>query len=230
MIKELRSIEVLIREALETELPEEKKKAYREIQSEKGQAQGIISEISNEYIVIFDNAQPIKLKSNWWRAVRKIYNDIPLSAEGSKFNNGRFNFKPDEPCLYFSEDNETTMKEVELSQTRLPTTIFSVNIELNNVLDLSNDNLLEKYKINKDLLHGDWEIFNDLLDTRSYGQAISFSVQELGFEGLLFESIKVPGMKNLVIFENNLRKRSLIKIIDPDKTIKDKYAQISGIL
>lgn len=122
------------------------------------------------------------------------------------------------------------MKEVELSQTRLPTTIFSVNIELNNVLDLSNDNLLEKYKINKDLLHGDWEIFNDLLDTRSYGQAISFSVQELGFEGLLFESIKVPGMKNLVIFENNLRKRSLIKIIDPDKTIKDKYAQISGIL
>ena len=32
MIKELRSIEVLIREALETELPEEKKKAYREIQ------------------------------------------------------------------------------------------------------------------------------------------------------------------------------------------------------
>lgn len=143
-----------------------------------------------------------------------------LSGRGSLEFGGRWNAAGTFPAVYCSLRPETAVTET-MSRFRktglkarrpLPGVLVSLAIKLQSVLDFTNprefpavDPFLAKAK------RENWQKLQDE-GWEASSQAIGRAAHQLGIEGLLFSSAVVAGANNLVVFPENLRARSVLRL------------------
>ena len=143
-----------------------------------------------------------------------------LSGRGSQEFGGRWNAAGTFPAVYCSLLPETAVTET-MSRFRktglkarrpLPGVLVSLAIKLHRVLDFTNPH--EFPAVDPFLARAKRENWQKLQDEgREAGsQAIGRAAHQLGFEGILFSSAVVAAAGNLVVFPNNLRARSILRI------------------
>ena len=148
----------------------------------------------------------------FWRAVLAQWQRTPLGTAGSKRVSGRYHRAPD-PTLYFCERPEAAVAEVHMFTISRPYSLFPVKVKLSHVLDLTNPSIIDETRVDPLMLRQiPWEIFNDIFQTDSYSQLIAKIARISLYEGIVVESAAAKGHKNLVVFTDNLRKKSVLKL------------------
>ena len=143
-----------------------------------------------------------------------------LSGRGSQEFGGRWNAAGTFPALYCSLLPETAVTET-MSRFRktglkarrpLPGVLVSLAIKLQNVFDFSDPHAFPA--IEPFLVKAKRENWQRLQDEgrEASSQAIGRAAHQLGMEGILFPSAVVSGVKNLVVFPDNLRSKSFLRI------------------
>jgi len=143
-----------------------------------------------------------------------------LSGRGSQRFGGRWNAAGTFPAVYCSLLPETAVTETMTrfrktglkARTPLPGVLVSLTIKLHGVLDFTDP--VECRPIEPFLSKAKKENWQKLQDKgREAGcQAIGRAAHQLGIEGILFTSAVVAGGKNLVVFPDNLRPGSILRI------------------
>ena len=169
----------------------------------------------------------IPIDDHYYRTVNYRRSKEPLSTFGAEKTGGRYNFRPladnSVPCLYCGEEDTTatTEKFYGLKRNKKPLpphTVVSVKVKLCQVLDLTSHRKCELVGIDWDLINGEWQYCQDVLEIASYSQEIGRLVYESispPLEGVKFASTKHPGKNNLAIFPDKLNPDSMIKLYDP---------------
>jgi len=143
-----------------------------------------------------------------------------LSGRGSQEFGGRWNAAGAFPAVYCSLLPETAVTET-MSRFRktglkarrpLPGVLVSLTIRLQSVLDFTNPR--EFSAIAPFLAKAKRENWQKLQDEgrEASSQAIGRGAHQLGIEGILFSSAVAAGATNLVVFPDNLRARSVVRI------------------
>ena len=136
-------------------------------------------------------------------------------------NGGRYNIRNSFEVLYVAPDIQTAIKETRLvDKFKLPPSIIiTIDVNLKSVLDLENKSNLAELGIASKQLFSNWRYPSR---EESYTQKIGRLVYESKkFEAIYYPSVKVKNKYNLAIFSERLKKKSHIKIYDPDKVIKN---------
>ena len=162
-----------------------------------------------------------RLGSGYWlAAVSHASASKILSGRGSQEFGGRWNAAGTFPAVYCSLLPETAVTET-MNRFRktglkarrpLPGVLVSLAIKLQSVLDFTNprefptvDPFLAKAK------RENWQKLQDE-GREASSQAIGRAAHQLGIEGILFSSAVTSGANNLVVFPDNLRARSILRI------------------
>ncbi len=152
-----------------------------------------------------------EVEKNWFRAVTYDYSKIPLSFEGSLKSHARFN-RAGQPTIYLAENYDTALKEVRFPKNLIAQTIFSVNIKLQRILNLSEtENLYKNFLISKPYFRGPWNQFLNI-GLEYYTHYLSDHLRSLPIEGFLFESNANPENKCLCLFPEKLIRGSVLKV------------------
>ena len=143
-----------------------------------------------------------------------------LSGRGSHEFGGRWNAAGTFPAVYCSLLPETAVTETMTrfrktglkARQPLPGVLISLSVKLQRVLDFTDPHdisvvepFLAKAK------RENWQYLQDK-GREATGQAIGRAAHQLGIEGIRFPSAVVAGAKNLVVFPENLRARSILRI------------------
>lgn len=143
-----------------------------------------------------------------------------LSGRGSQEFGGRWNAAGTFPAVYCSLLPETAVTET-MNRFRktglkarrpLPGVLVSLAIKLQSVLDFSDPHALPA--VESFLAKAKRENWQRLQDEgrEASSQAIGRAAHQLEIEGILFSSAVVLGAKNLVVFPDNLRSKSFLRI------------------
>jgi RES domain-containing protein len=107
-----------------------------------------------------------------WRQLSPRYD--PLSGEGARLNGGRFNPAGSFPVLYACQSRPCAVAELKRLGERqaigvqelLPRVLYRYEIDLERILDLTNDEVLAQIGLGLDLLTGpDWTVCQELGST-----------------------------------------------------------------
>lgn len=139
------------------------------------------------------------LVSAWSREVyRHMFGSHPPArgnTTGARWNDTNVQ------AIYTSCERETALAEAEYYiavqplRPRAKRTLYTINVSLQNVLDLTATGLLDRLGITADVLSG-----TDHTPCRTVGGAVSW----LGHDGLLVPSVRRAGGTNLVIYRQDL--------------------------
>ncbi len=157
---------------------------------------------------------------NGFRLAALSYTSGILSGKGSQIYGGRWNAPGTFPAVYGSLLPETAVSEA-MSRFRktgmearrpLPGVLVSLVIQLQTVFDFTDPRKFPA--ITSVLLKAKRENWQKSQDEgrESTGQAIGRAAKELGVEGILFSSTVVRAAGNIVIFPENLRAKSILRI------------------
>ena len=145
-----------------------------------------------------------------------------LDGKGSLRMGGRWSAAGTFPAVNLSTAPETAVKESGATFTYYnfapsdvrPRVLVGVRLRLARVLDLVNPRGLrtKPWLGLTELLAEDWRKVNDA-GHEAQSQALGRAVQEVGAEGLLAPSARVPGGINLVLFPASLAPRSGVEIL-----------------
>ena len=142
------------------------------------------------------------------------------SGRGSQEFGGRWNAAGTFPAVYCSLLPETAVTETMTrfrktglkARQPLPGVLISLAVKLQRLLDFTHPHdisvvepLLAKAK------RENWQNLQDK-GREATSQAIGRAAHQLGIEGILFPSAVVTGAQNLVVFPENLRARSILRI------------------
>jgi RES domain-containing protein len=182
------------------------------------------------------------LSGTWYRALEllpKILKD-PLATKQTKRWEGRFTparlTTPPFALLYLCENQVLTLREVEAIYGPLipgrivavpdrPLVIINVEVQLHNVVDLTDPSQQQLLRLEPQELSGNWESYvrqRQLAPTHELAKAL-FDVPEV--EAFLVPSAKSFEEKNLNVFPAKLRKGSLVRFYDP---LSQKHCRIKG--
>jgi RES domain-containing protein len=149
------------------------------------------------------NLPSIRVKAIVYRVVRDGVD--PLVTVGSLKAGGRFNPPNEFAVLYTSFDPATASKEVArglhqrgIDPLQFPPGswwVYELEVEIENVLDLTSPEILERIELKSEMLTG--------ADTQ-VPRSIADEAREKGFEALLVPSAAAADSKNLVIFLDKL--------------------------
>ena len=143
-----------------------------------------------------------------------------LSGRGSQDFGGRWNAAGTFPAVYCSLLPETAVTETMTrfrktglkARQPLPGVLISLAVKLQRVLDFTDPHdisvaepFLAKAK------RENWQNLQDK-GREATSQAIGRAAHQLGIEGILFPSAVVADAKNLVVFPDNLRAKSILRI------------------
>ncbi|MBE3587713.1 MAG: RES family NAD+ phosphorylase [Thermoanaerobacteraceae bacterium] len=171
--------------------------------------------------------QPVPFTGICYRVIDMKYvlqGDHILSGKGAYLASGRFHRKGDFPCVYLGESIATVTQEVIEPPIFPPKVLVSVSIRVHNLLDLTDEKVLDELDTTIQEMTGRWE--------KSYNLGKVPSTQILGkvaydsgrFEGIIYYSCKTNYLaKNLVLFTDKLVNGSYITLHDPDQLIGKKY-------
>lgn len=155
---------------------------------------------------------------------KKISDNKPISTEGSRLFSGRFHFKGTHQTLYFAESSITMDAEIKLDEIQMPYSIWPVDINLQNCVDLSNPVAVfqDHYIWLPWILNYEWKLFNDVFLLNSYSQMIGSKLYAQGYEGILVPSARCQSGLNVVVFPENLRRGSSISLHGDAKDLREK--------
>lgn len=151
------------------------------------------------------------LKPSTWsgRVWRHTFADNPpdkANGRGARWN------PPGTDALYVSLDRETTLAEAEHQialqpiRPRAKRTLFQLDLELSNVLDLTDPKLLEGLGVDRAALSR-----VEFTECQRVGGAAAF----LGHDGILVPSGRHPGI-NLVVFISNQQSDAELHVRDSE--------------
>jgi RES domain-containing protein len=142
----------------------------------------------------------------------------PLSTDGSRLYGGRFNL-PGVPALYLAGAPAVAVAErLQLGEALLefqrfnPCLLVSVDVELQEVLDLTDRANRRKVGVTLVDLRADWRGAIEPTRTQELGQC----AREEGLEGVLYPSVLEPETVCLVVFPENRRGASRVEVVGLD--------------
>lgn len=132
-------------------------------------------------------------------------------------------------CVYFSENEATARIEyarqwANLRAGKQPVVTYFAEVRLRRVLDLSSAKTLEILKLTSRELHKPWQGADKLTVTQLLGEAVS--------EHSIISAIRYPSDAakkagetgcNVVIYRNNIKGSSSVRILGPDKSSLGKW-------
>ncbi len=147
-----------------------------------------------------------------------------LTGEGSRREGGRWNPKR-VAAVYASLSPETALAET-LAHARyyglpvddvMPRTFVAIEAKLQTVLDLRQRAIRRRLQVSADLiLQVDWR--NEMRQGREpITQAIGRAASQAGWEGLLVRSAADRAGSNLLVFPDNLRPGSEVRVRNPGR-------------
>ena len=172
-------------------------------------------------------AKAVPLQETVFRAVGTNYANTRdlLSGEGTKFYGGRWTSPGSFATVHASLDVETALAEclgtrqhygVVLAE-RLPITLVAIDVQLHKLIDLIDESVLVALDMTRQrLLRCRWRESMEK-GCEALTQAIGRIAFEEGLEGLLVPSAQVRKGKNLVVFPDNLYRRSSLSIRNAEK-------------
>lgn len=177
----------------------------------------------------------------WYRALHPRFISTRFAtahttSHATRFNGGRLAVSPFR-VFYLAETPQVALFEVQslLGSTMVPGGVvahprggtwvtFGVSVNLHNVADLTDVAEQGTIETTAQELTGDWRGYQyrswatsvtaptGLAPTQELGEVIC---RQVGFEGILTLSAKVPDQKVLIIFPANLGSRSWVEYFDP---------------
>ncbi|MDD9950072.1 MAG: RES family NAD+ phosphorylase [Zetaproteobacteria bacterium] len=121
--------------------------------------------------------------------------------------------------LYFTENENTVIRERKESglQKSQPHYHIWAEIRLQNVLDLTDPKTLSNLGLRdaQEVLYLEWQALQDVCEVTPFTQSLGSKALDLKYEGILFESARDRESSNLVIFPDNLQRKSSIQVYDP---------------
>lgn len=151
----------------------------------------------------------ISLRGTAYRMVAvQTYARYGVGTEGAKRVGGRYNVAGSFGALYLSDRPDTVVHEVhqrlnvgKFSNAVLsPFLLLSLSFQLAQVLDLRNPKVVAALKLDSNDLDQNWQDLNrkgKLANT----QLLARHCYELGLEGIVVPSVRLPSTYNLVVFD-----------------------------
>lgn len=131
-----------------------------------------------------------------------------LKGKESGQHGGRWNPPSSFPSVYLSLDLDTAVKEVKgwlqyyglPPESALPRVFTAVEVDLSEVLDLTNGAIRQRFQVSLDRMTGeDWRRVNDR-GKEALTQAVGRAAFQADFEGFLVPSAQDKKGQNLVVF------------------------------
>jgi RES domain len=175
--------------------------------------------------------------ATWYRAIQPQFLPTALNSSSarSRFNPGPLLGTAKFDLLYFAEDPQAALFEVQamlgspyvpggaVANPRRTFTIINAMVLLNNVCDLTDVAAQQMLQTDAQHLTGDWEGYqfrgpptpitapSGVAPTQELGEAL----YRAGVEGFRSISAKVPHVRTLIVFPQNLLAGSNITYVDP---------------
>jgi RES domain-containing protein len=174
---------------------------------------------------------PRPFSGAFWRGVKVKYQNAPLGTDGSRLLSARYHLKG-RPALYLANTATTVVAELKLDLERITSTIVPIEVDLCRVLDLSDPSIRQDLRVEQNLLNLEWQLMSDIFEVPAFTQCFGEELREQLFEAIVYDSVREPGAKNLVVFPENLRVGSCIRVRDADQFpgAEPKVLRIDGLL
>lgn len=154
--------------------------------------------------------------------------DVLISGHGAMQHGGRWNPPGEFPTTYLALDVETAWAE-KLHTFRhyglplehcLPASLVLIRTKLFQVLDLTTASHRNRLGLTADAMTAGRPPASNGSSHESARYALARLAHAAGIEGLLVPSARRPDGKNLVVFPQNLRRRSELIIVNPESLPK----------
>jgi RES domain-containing protein len=165
----------------------------------------------------------IAIKKSFYRMIGVKYLKNPLSALGSKFTGGRYNYIGEFEVLYLAPNPQTALQEIlkNINFRFPPKSLITIEVDTKCVLNFRAKKVISALGIEINRLFLPWRKIQDIDQEKAYTQILGQVVYDSKiFEGIQYPSAKVKGKYNLAIFPDRLKKESSIKVYDPDKILE----------
>jgi RES domain-containing protein len=162
-------------------------------------------------------------RGSYFRLIPLEFVDLPLSAIGSIKGGGRYNAQGDFEALYLADRPDNTLREVRMLRDDAgfpvavpdaPKIIFTVDVRLQRVVDLSDDAVCAVLGVSFDELITPWRLIVALGRVPTT-HVLGAAAREAGIEALIVPSAQHPGSKNLVVIPDRLLFGSSVMIHQP---------------
>ncbi|MGE3608899.1 MAG: RES family NAD+ phosphorylase [Bacteriovoracaceae bacterium] len=219
-----------LEQLLKQPVPEDKKIIAKQISALSENEQTFRAYLASQAAKINSNATPAPqpLEGKWWRAINRIYDNEPLSVEGSRQGSSRFN-EQGQDSIYLAESSGTSNLEVQLDRNFVTYSFWAIEFKLSGVLDLTDKQVISSFNISTSLFYGLWDLLN-MYKITSYSQLVSTIIRKLGYEGFIYKSTKDPGKKCLIVFVDNLKRGSYLEVHDKTQGVKKEHLRVDGRL
>jgi RES domain-containing protein len=174
-----------------------------------------------------------ELRGFFFRGVPLKYVATPLSALGSKISGGRYNAANAFEVYYLAPNPKVALHETRAIRPRdapkriAPLVLFSVDCELQYVVDLTRDETLHALRVTTRDLTDEWRatvLEGKIPVTHDIGGA----ARTAAVEALIYPSARLPGASNLAVIVDRLRRDSRLRINPPDGFNRDVATEITG--
>lgn len=157
------------------------------------------------------------LRGFFFRGIPLKYVATPLSALGSRVGGGRYNAAGSFDVYYLAPNPDVALHETRSIDASgapkriAPLALFSVDVELQHVVDLTRDETLRILGMASADLTREWRalvLAGETPTTHTIGAA----ARAAGVEALVYPSARVPGAANLAIIVDRLRRGSTVRV------------------
>jgi RES domain-containing protein len=161
------------------------------------------------------------LRGFFFRGIPLKYVATPLSALGSKLSGGRYNAASAFEVYYLAPNPEVALRETRATASDspprriAPLTLFSVDVELQQIVHLTKDEIRRALGVTSADLTTDWHAIV-LHGQTPITHGIGAAARAAGFEALIYPSARAPGAANLAVIVERLRVGSKLSINPPD--------------
>lgn len=159
-------------------------------------------------------------RGTFFRSIQFEYVSEPLSAVGSIRKGGRYNRRSRFEALYLADSQVTTLYETNavldvggqpIGQRQPPRVMLSIDVELQNVVDLCDPAAHNTLNVTLAELLAPWRLAQKM-GRRIITQQIGEAARAIDIEGLWVPSARFAPGRNLVVFPDRLRAGSSIAI------------------
>ncbi|MCK4765709.1 MAG: RES family NAD+ phosphorylase [Candidatus Aminicenantes bacterium] len=181
----------------------------------------------DDLLAALEETPGIPIEKSYYRMMGIKYLKNPLSALGSKFTGGRYNYIGEFEVLYLAPNSQTALQETitNINFRFPPKSLVTIDVDVRHILNLRSKKVINFLGININNLFNPWRKIQDVDQLKAYTQNLGRAVYDSQiFEGIQYPSAKVKGKYNLAIFPARLRKKSSIKVYDPDKILEQVIA------
>ena len=146
----------------------------------------------------------------------QVYLDA-LSALGSKLNGGPYNAPGSCEVYYIAPNAEVALRETQavdpsgVPKRITPLTLFTIDVELQYIVDLTNDAALRALNLSAASITHEWRAAASA-GTTPITHEIGTSARRADVEALLYPSARVRGAANLAVIVDRLRVGSTLRI------------------